>query len=241
MIINMKKNLFTAALACISSVAFAATTTVTELGVNEITIEASDITTTQGGTATAYTGGSSTYLNSLTLPSGTNYNVGNGAIWTWKTTFTLASDMYLDTVQVALFNYSNQAKTQNAALDGAYTLTITQDGSGIHSGQKTSFTYSNHAVNNASVDNVEAAVEYTSPTQASVTTGSGYVVCESIEEVLEAGTYTLTLSVDNGGETRGHFVGLHSARLNTAAVPEPATATLSLLALAGLAARRRRK
>ncbi|MBQ8480630.1 MAG: PEP-CTERM sorting domain-containing protein [Akkermansia sp.] len=44
---------------------------------------------------------------------------------------------------------------------------------------------------------------------------------------------------DGGGEARGSFVGIETVRFN--AVPEPTTATLSLLALAGLAARRRRR
>jgi len=46
-------------------------------------------------------------------------------------------------------------------------------------------------------------------------------------------------AADGGGNGRGSFVGIETVRFN--AVPEPTTATLSLLALAGLAARRRRR
>ncbi len=77
----------------------------------------------------------------------------------------------------------------------------------------------------------------------SVGSGSGAVVSFSpaATTTLEAGTYTFSLKIANN-DTDGYFTGLGSASVNyTAAVPEPATATLSLLALAGLAARRRRK
>ncbi len=48
--------------------------------------------------------------------------------------------------------------------------------------------------------------------------------------------FAVTFSKDKGN---GSFIGLSGATFNI--IPEPATATLSLLALAGLAARRRRK
>ncbi len=51
---------------------------------------------------------------------------------------------------------------------------------------------------------------------------------------------SFTLTVANGGENGGSFVGLKGATFTSVTIPEPATATLSLLALAGLAARRRR-
>jgi MYXO-CTERM domain-containing protein len=64
-------------------------------------------------------------------------------------------------------------------------------------------------------------------------------------------TPTLTWGVD-GVETLGSYKGnmngnanltyvVNTQQISTQVVPEPATATLSLLALAGLAARRRRK
>ncbi len=51
------------------------------------------------------------------------------------------------------------------------------------------------------------------------------------------------ISGSNGTSTMNYFVVIDDISISpvTAAVPEPATATLSLLALAGLAARRRRK
>lgn len=59
---------------------------------------------------------------------------------------------------------------------------------------------------------------------------------------IEAGKdITFTLTVAKGAENGGSYVGLKGATFSTPAVPEPTTATLSLLALAGLAARRRRR
>lgn len=56
---------------------------------------------------------------------------------------------------------------------------------------------------------------------------------------------TFSIMVEQGAEGnngRGSFLGLNTVTFNgTMPVPEPTTATLSLLALAGLAARRRRK
>ena len=57
---------------------------------------------------------------------------------------------------------------------------------------------------------------------------------------LSAGnTYTLELSLNRGQETQGYFVGLGAIDLNT--TPEPATASLSILGMAALMMRRRRR
>ena len=57
---------------------------------------------------------------------------------------------------------------------------------------------------------------------------------------LSAGnTYTLELSLNRGQETQGYFVGLGAIELNT--IPEPATASLSILGMAALMMRRRRR
>ena len=47
--------------------------------------------------------------------------------------------------------------------------------------------------------------------------------------------------VDKDGETKEMAVAYNNGAVVTTTIPEPTTATLSLLALAGLAARRRRK
>ena len=51
--------------------------------------------------------------------------------------------------------------------------------------------------------------------------------------------YTLELSLNRGQETLGYFVGLGAIELNT--IPEPATASLSILGMAALMMRRRRR
>ena len=64
---------------------------------------------------------------------------------------------------------------------------------------------------------------------------------EGIELAAEDGAINIRFAVDKGNYTNGCFIGLKTISASGVLVPEPATATLSLLALAGLAARRRRK
>lgn len=62
----------------------------------------------------------------------------------------------------------------------------------------------------------------------------------SQEVTLSAGnTYTLELFLNRGTEMSGYFVGLGAIELN--AVPEPATASLSILGMAAQMMRRRRR
>ena len=64
-------------------------------------------------------------------------------------------------------------------------------------------------------------------------------------DLIAGETYTLNLKItgvnnaENVVDTDGGFV--HVGSISASIIPEPTTATLSLLALAGLAARRRRK
>ena len=55
----------------------------------------------------------------------------------------------------------------------------------------------------------------------------------------QRGWNTLELSLNRGQETQGYFVGLGAIELNT--IPEPATASLSILGMAALMMRRRRR
>ena len=85
---------------------------------------------------------------------------------------------------------------------------------------------------------LEEGVIYEEGTQLFTLTGASE---EFVNEIASMTTVTWT----EDGETKeagfGTETGLHSGSISTAVVPEPTTATLSLLALCGLCARRRRK
>ncbi len=180
------------------------------------------------GATSLKTGG---YADNLFTPS---INVGNNNTWTYTLSFTVLSDMTTDSVSVAMITSNASGNTQNTGRKYSNTLTL--------------------AGGELNLAPVTVAGEYgsdsTTPTSpvydinaGEVTDGSGAIVTFALgqEVTLAAGeTYTLTLEATRGAETNGYFVGISAIQVNEV-VPEPATATLSLLALAGLAARRRRK
>ena len=96
----------------------------------------------------------------------------------------------------------------------------------------------------------EGAGSWNSLTTDNAYTESSLTLGQENIEVRKLTTYTVTgVTADETGEivfkinnTNGsHSASFNYATISGAVVPEPATATLSLLALAGLAARRRRK
>ncbi len=198
-----------------------------------------DEMTTEAGTSTnTITDKKTDYYNSLVVPE---TNVGNGGQWTWTHSFELSEAMTLDSVQFALFAVSASGAVQNQPRTGTYTLTITAVGA-----DEASFTTSDTFTCVVNQDNTSVAAAWT--VDGGVTAGTGVVVtaAETVAPTLQSGTYTLSLNI--GEISTGTFMGLgKTVYLNgtttssAGAVPEPATATLSLLALAGLAARRRRK
>ena len=172
--------------------------------------------------------------------------VKGGDFWAgdYVLTFTLAADYSLEHGGSVVAFYRGSAVNDpygyNAITLGgtneALTLTIgrgrandTVDGAtGIDAG--TTFTFASAADDKVTfATTIERGVEYT----LSVTGGN------------QAMTPTLTWA--GGSETLASYKGNMNGNadltyvVNTEYIPEPATATLSLLALAGLAARRRRK
>ena len=82
---------------------------------------------------------------------------------------------------------------------------------------------------------------YTIKGNGTANPGNGVVTFNLETDIELAVNESIAISFDvvKGTSNPGCFLGLKS--ISAAMVPEPATATLSLLALAGLAARRRRK
>ena len=155
-----------------------------------------------------------------------NQNIGNGAGNSWTLTFTLnnttAADIVLSSITLDTFLFNGGGNAQSAdtyARPVAYTLT-----SGADTVATTTVACANSGQNWE--DN------------AVLSLGEGVTLAAG-----SSATYTLTVSNAQTGTTYGTFVGIKGATITgeTPAIPEPTTATLSLLALAGLAARRRRK
>ena len=150
-------------------------------------------------------------------------NVGNGG--TWSISFAIVNNstetLTLNGITFDAFAYNGGGTAQDAdtlTRDITFSLTGAADASVVHS-----------------FGNVGDVMNWdTNPT----------LTFDAPVEIAAASQVRFDLSVVKS-ESVGCFIGLSGATLNTpaaaSAVPEPTTATLSLLALVGLAARRRRK
>ena len=159
-----------------------------------------------------------------------NANIGNGGTYTITFKLTNTSDdvIILDQIAFESFAYNSTGSLQSYTDNVQRNVTFTLSG-GIEGAAPVLYTAS--GVDN--VTNSDAAITFT-PIEL---TQNAYI------------EFSLKVAKDDG--CQGTFVGLTGATFSgeivapvtpdTPAVPEPATATLSLLALAGLAARRRRK
>ena len=171
-----------------------------------------------------------------------------GNFWSadYVLTFTLAQDYTLQHGgSVVAFYRGSDANNDygyNAitlgGTDEALTLTVGRgraqntlnNATGI--GANTTFTYQDKVTFETTI---AKGVEYTlsvAGATGAMTPTLSWVDAEGIAQSLTAASYN--------GNMNGHQTNMVTA-VNTEYIPEPATATLSLLALAGLAARRRRK
>ena len=191
-----------------------------------LTLSITNIVITGDGTTSNYNTSEGNHPSSIRP----NTNVGNGGTWTLSFSLTNTSTEAITLQQIAFdvftFNSSGAVQGKNTARN--LTLTLTGDATG-----SVSFT---HGGSNISGDVASRTITLNS---GAVTISAGDSLSLSL---------TASPQEDSGG---GTFLGLTGATFSgeivtpvipdTPAVPEPATATLSLLALAGLAARRRRK
>ena len=117
---------------------------------------------------------------------------------------------------------------ENVAADTTYTLTF--EGITVNSSDRYQFLFvqANTTADLSTFDGYKSA-----------SMGWGVSVTNSFSAQIPGGWGTYK---GNGIDSwEGNYVPVTTVTLSTPAVPEPTTATLSLLALAGLAARRRRK
>lgn len=184
------------------------------------------------GVSTQKTG--SNYVDSFLSP---NINVGNGNAWSVSLSFTVTEAVTVDSIALNLFTFSGANAVQNSDRRGAYTFDLKLGDNVLASCSNSNLTYLGTGDVNAG-----------SSQQASVGTLGQLGGSSGIHEegtlnqavTLSAGnTYTLELSLNRGQETQGYFVGLGAIELNT--IPEPATASLSILGMAALMMRRRRR
>lgn len=176
----------------------------------------------------------SNYVDSFLSP---NINVGNGNAWSVSLSFTVTEAVTVDSIALNLFTFSGDNAVQNSDRRGAYTFDLKLGDNVLASCSNSNLTYLGTGDVNAG-----------SSQQASVGTLGQLGGSSGIHEegtlnqavTLSAGnTYTLELSLNRGQETQGYFVGLGAIELNT--IPEPATASLSILGMAALMMRRRRR
>ena len=159
-----------------------------------------------------------------------NTNVGNGG--TWEITFKLKNNgsdtITLSAITFDAFAYNSGGGAQNKDChqrDMTFTLSGDITGTVEHS-----FTNVNK---DGKADEMTVNDEYHWNDNPKFTLSSPV-------ELAADSTLTFKLKVQKS-TSQGSFVGISGATFTGQVVPEPTTATLSLLALAGLAARRRRK
>lgn len=165
----------------------------------------------------------STNVHSETLTP--DINIGNTAGASWTLSFTLTNTsteaIHIKGLELEVFLFNGGGNAQSADnFARPITLTLATEGTTLVTQE---------------VATAGGATAWESKPVLSLVNGQGDWY------VMEAGdSIDLTLTVTNAqtGDFKGTFVGMTGASV---VVPEPTTATLSLLALAGLAVRRRRK
>lgn len=182
-----------------------------------------------------------------------NFQVNGGNAPGWTLTFTLRNntdaEMTITGLGVAAFTYNSAGQPQSSSMtagngpDGHKNPTIS---GGYQAGQRWA--------------NVAVSVGDVSYTLGSATSGilgqdkAGDVLLngkfavndltfgDSTFELAAGESVNITVALSSSQYTNdGAYVGLAGMTLNYTLAPEPTTATLSLLALAGLCVRRRRK
>lgn len=152
-------------------------------------------------------------------------NVGdatNGGSWTLTFTVKNESDESLDLTgfSVDLYTYASGGGIQGEDTKRALTLTLSNDSNVV------AFKETYNITHGGDKPVTGAAKNY------------AFDMNDSYKYLGVGESFTFDLTVTRSGTNPGTFVGLQSATFKI--IPEPATATLSLLALCGLAARRRR-
>lgn len=162
-----------------------------------------------------------TYMDSFLRPS-LNVDFGTGASWTM--TFTIANkgttDFTINSITLNAFAFNGDGASQPNNRNFLFTVTA---------GETTLATKENLSITGGATTTTPLTLTLATP-----------ITINAKDDMIFSVVVNQGAEGNNG---RGSFVGLSSVAFSGSipVVPEPTTATLSLLALAGLAARRRRK
>ena len=176
----------------------------------------------------------SNYVNSFLSP---NVNVGSGNTWSVSLSFSVTEDVSIDSVTLDLFTFNGQNNVQQGNRQGAYTFNLKLGDNVLASCSNSDLVYLGTGDTKAT-GSQQASVETLGQLGGSSGVHEKGMLNQDVT-LVAGNTYTLELSLDRGTETAGYFVGLGAIGLN--AVPEPATASLSILGMAALMMRRRRR
>lgn len=171
-----------------------------------------------------------------------NSNVGNSQNNTWSVSFTFTNngsqDMLISSIELSMIGFTGVGAAQNAG--GGVANNNYVGGAAGNLNKPVNITLGMRGQDNQTL-------AYNGATTTNQTTGSWDGVhtgnYEYSNVLLKAGkSMTLTVTASkNEAYGSGCFIGLKEIQVNGEVVPEPATASLSLLGLAALMMRRRRR
>lgn len=242
----MKSTLFTIVLMAVSSMAMAdityisnagntphvinSPTDITWVGSGALSSSVKDVVLpTESNVAKTFT--STDYTNSATFG---NTNVGKGGSWTYTLIFDIASiaeEKSITQIDIDFLSANSVGKPQNNENGFNATITLSSGESNLHSSSETIVT--------SVGDNGTESSAY-GANSITLRAGVSYNQFSITGLDLAAGSYELTISFSQSRYTGGVFAGVGNIALH-ADVPESSTAVLSLLAVVGLVARRRRR
>ena len=184
-------------------------------------------------------------------------NLTNGtATWTYTITFSLSEDLALSDINFALFSINADANGASGGRGnsfgsnryGSQAITLSNSSDTLlYTGKNDEVKYV--GTSESKLTGAPAVTVNTTTGALAIAKSSGAATNYNLSEqvtLLAKEQYTLKLTVHaiekpGGGYDNNFALGIGAISFSGQVVPEPATATLSLLALAGLCARRRRK
>lgn len=156
------------------------------------------------------------YANNFFVPK---VNVQTTGSWTATFTFTVTQAMTLDSVNLGVISSSGTGTTQSEARSAQFSFDLKSSDGGTS-------LFNSNASQAITPGSTATTVQLANTLATPCTLGPG--------------EYVISLTSAKSTETAGSFFGLHNIAFNGTLVPEPATASLSLLGLAALAWRRRK-